>query len=395
MRVKRFVATDIHEAMAKIKSEMGKDAVILHTRYFKEGGIFGLFRKDYVEVTAATENNHQGINDRIVTMPNQQLKREKIDWQDKHETGLPAPAAPAAPLPDKSNVLTEELADMKNIMSEMADLIENTSQMSHFPRVGQNLYLRLKRQEVDEKLAVKIVKATIQQMAVYPHVQEEQINSIFLTNIIRHMKKCKPIIPGNSRLRKPKVYALVGPTGVGKTTTIAKLAAMFAIMEQKKVAFITVDTYRIAAVEQLKTIGDIMGVPVSVVYSLNQLKESLLELSDSDMIFIDTAGRSHKNALQIEELKSCLDIAAPDDVFLVLASTCKYPDLLNIIENYEDLNISRLIFTKLDETSYYGSIYNIACRSKYPLSYFTNGQNIPDDIEVADPVKLVHLMMKE
>jgi len=431
MRVKRFVATNIEEAMAKIKKEMGNNAVILHTRYFKEGGFLGFFKKSYVEVTAATEDTDSPIRAKITSpvmdlpvqpptpapaqptnanflnvlqtqVENQAAQTAATETPNYSIPTAVKPAAQVSPLivPQRellrSDVeITADLTDMKSLMSEMTQILEDTSTVSHFPKLGQNLFLRLKRQEVEEKLAKRIVKATLQQIALNPSCNEDQLESIFMSNILKLLKKNKPINFSNSALKKPKIFAMIGPTGVGKTTTIAKLAAMYAIMERKKVAFVTVDTYRIAAVEQLRTIAEIMDVPVSVVYSIAQMRDCLLEVADRDIIFIDTAGRSHKNAVQLAELKVYLDVSCPDETFLVLSSTSKYQDMLDILNAYQEFNIRRLIFTKLDETSFYGSIYNIACRSKVPLSYITNGQNIPDDIEAADPVKLVQLLMKE
>lgn len=416
MRVKRFVATSIEDAMVKIKTEMGTNAIILHTRYFKEGGFLGFFKRSYVEVTAATEDSDSHIRAKIapaimdlsgmssVPHPQQDLAQAP---SEPSLFNLPANPIPRVNQPVPPLAMAErevisndmemnwELTEMKSLMSEMTQLLEDSSQVAHFPKLGQNLFLRLKKQEVEDKMAKRIVKATLQQIAINPNFNEDQLESIFMSNILKLLKKNKSINFSSASLKKPKIFAFVGPTGVGKTTTIAKLAAMYAIVEQKSVAFVTVDTYRIAAVEQLRTIADIMDVPLSVVYSVAQLRDCLMEVGDRDIVFIDTAGRSHKNAVQLEELKVYLDISCPDETFLVLSSTSKYQDLLDILKAYQEFNISRLIFTKLDETSFYGSIYNIACRSKVPLSYLTNGQNIPDDIEASDPVKLVQLLMKE
>ena len=166
-------------------------------------------------------------------------------------------------------------------------------------------------------------------------------------------------------------------------------------MEKKKVGLITIDTYRIAAVEQLKTIGDIINVPVNVIFNQENLRESLQEMKDYDVIYIDTAGRSHKNETQVNELKQYLESANSNEIFLVLSSTSKYQDFLDILATYQDVNITSLIITKLDETSNYGSIYNLLYNYEYPISYFANGQNIPDDIEAADPIKLVQMLVKE
>lgn len=432
MRVKRFVATSIEEAMSKIKLEMGPNAVILHTRYFKEGGFLGFFKRNYVEVTAATEDGvnpvspikpliqsaeyaattqnspstNNLINEATQSIPATNINFVSTTGTAKTDTSL-FRSTPLLELPKSpeinvaqddiiGNGINQEITQMKKMMSEMTQILEENSATPPYPKAGKVLYNRLKKQGVEERLARRVVKNTLQQVSLETSPQEDLIEEIFRNSLLKPLKKSKPIRIANSPLKKPKIFALVGPTGVGKTTTIAKLAAMFAITEKRRVAFVTVDTYRIAAVEQLRTIADIMDVPVRVVYSVNQMQECLLELAEHDLIFIDTAGRSHKNEEQLTELKAYLDIAHPDETFLVMSSTGNYQDMLDILKAYQDFNISRLIFTKIDETSFYGSIYNVVCRSKIPLAYITTGQDIPDDIEAADPVKLVQLLlMKE
>ncbi|HHY05620.1 MAG TPA: flagellar biosynthesis protein FlhF [Clostridia bacterium] len=368
MRVRRFVATNMQEAMERIKSELGNEAVILHTRYFKEGGFLGLFRKKYVEVTAAVDNN---VYDDLATV--------------KEET--------SADLAPQNREIVSDLAAMRKMMQEMSFLLGNLGEPK-FPKIGQTLYHRLIKQEIDNNIAQKIVKLTIDEYSRTPLQTKEELNKIFLANLLKPIQKIR-YEPAPAKQGKPRILTFIGPTGVGKTTTIAKLAAISAVMEKKKVALITVDTYRIAAVEQLKTIGDIMNVPVKVVFNPENLQECLQDMLDFDVIYIDTAGRSHKNETQVNELKEYLGSAHSDDIFLVLASTSKYQDFLDILETYQDVNITSLIFTKLDETSNYGSIYNLVYKKKHPISYFANGQNIPDDIEIAEPIKLVQMLMKE
>lgn len=420
MRVKRFVATNIEEAMSKIKMEMGLGAVILHTRYFQEGGFLGLFKRKYVEVTAATDESEtpmrlrpQGLtSEEAVTKQTAVLQAITPNAVAAHSTtasmlnhSLNRKAHPQeAPKTTGSNLsqrdingtgLNQEISQMKNMMSEMTQILEASGAVPAYPKAGQDLYLRLKRQGVEDRLARRVIKNTLQEVAVEPSMREALTEEIFRSSLLKPIKKSKPISLAKSTQNKPQIFALVGPTGVGKTTTIAKLAANFAITEQRKVAFITVDTYRIAAVEQLRTIGDIMDVPVRVVYSVDHIQDCLLEFADRDLIFIDTAGRSHKNEEQMAELKDYLDIISPDKTFLVMSSTAQYQDMLDILKAYQEFMISSLILTKVDETSFYGSIYNIACRSKIPLAYITTGQEIPNDIEVADPIKLVQLIMEE
>ncbi|MGI6144222.1 MAG: flagellar biosynthesis protein FlhF [Clostridia bacterium] len=372
MRVKRYVAVNMQEAMGKIKAELGNNAVILHTRYFKEGGFFGLFGKNYVEVTAAADNDGEDVSANNLAAIKQKINNVNIN-NDKE--------------------IVTDLTEMHKMMKEMSLMLENLGEPK-FPKKGQNLYKLLKKQEVDDKIAQKIVKLTLDEYADSPIQKKEELNRIFFANLLKPIQNIK-YQPSKAKKGKPRILTFIGPTGVGKTTTIAKLAAMSAVMEKKKVGLITIDTYRIAAVEQLKTIGDIINVPVNVIFNPENLRESLQEMKDYDVIYIDTAGRSHKNETQVNELKQYLESANSNEIFLVLSSTSKYQDFLDILATYQDVNITSLIITKLDETSNYGSIYNLLYNYEYPISYFANGQNIPDDIEAADPIKLVQMLVKE
>lgn len=201
-------------------------------------------------------------------------------------------------------------------------------------------------------------------------------------------------IPGQSPGTPTKVFTFVGPTGAGKTTTLAKLAAQFSIFHKKKVALITIDTYRIGAVDQLKIYGDILGIPLEVVMTPKELKEAVYRQRDKDAILIDTAGRPSKNRMSIAELRSFLDVIAPAETFLVLSCTTKDRDLVSIVEDFKALNYTKLIFTKTDETEALGSILNIAHATGTPVAYITNGQSVPDDIEVVDPQKLAKMILR-
>jgi len=391
MRVKRFVANNIQEAMLQVKIEMGKDAVILHTRRFKEGGFLGFFAKEFVEVTAATDNDYPAAkNEPAQELP---VNKKEIVWpqitEETEETDEEFEVTEESMIKSGSN----DLSDMKKLMQEMMEQIENASLNIGLNKIGEQFYQCLIANDVEEKLAKRLVKRCLENIPPARFEDTNYIREQFLENISRILKKPKPIIL--PKKRKQQVYALVGPTGVGKTTTIAKLAANFAITHQKSIALITSDTYRIAAVEQLKTVGDIIGVPVEVVFTPQGMKNSIINHSDKDLIFIDTAGRSHKNALQMGELKGFLDAAEPDEIFLVLSSTTKYKDMLEIVANYEKINFSRIIFTKLDETSTYGPILSTIHKTKKYLAYFTTGQSVPDDIEIADQKKIAQLILRD
>jgi flagellar biosynthesis protein FlhF len=195
------------------------------------------------------------------------------------------------------------------------------------------------------------------------------------------------LIPG-----KLKAVALVGPTGVGKTTTIAKLAAYFSLVEGKRVGLLTVDTYRIAAVEQLKTYGHIIDIPIAVAYSQAEILPAVQKFRDYDLLLIDTAGRSHKNLMQVGELRSLLE-QAKCEVHLVLSAQMKEKDMLEAAERFATAHVERLIFSKLDETSSYGTLLNVADQAGIPLSYLTTGQKVPEDIEVAEGGRLASLLL--
>jgi flagellar biosynthesis protein FlhF len=196
--------------------------------------------------------------------------------------------------------------------------------------------------------------------------------------------------------KKPKILFFIGPTGVGKTTTIAKLASKCKVESNYKVAFITADTYRIAATEQLRVYADILEAPMSIVYSPEDMNDAISKLMDYDLIFVDTAGFSHKNESQRTDMKRMIDGLSQEyekEVYLVLSATTKYHDLLEIVDIYRGISSFKLIFTKLDETTTLGNILNIKLYSGADLSYVTNGQNVPADLEVFNTQKIVKQLL--
>ncbi len=197
----------------------------------------------------------------------------------------------------------------------------------------------------------------------------------------------------NTKL-KGKVV-LVGPTGVGKTTTIAKLAGKLSLIDKKKVGLITVDTYRIGAVEQLKTYAEIMNIPFKVVITLKEMEAAVKSMEDCDVVLIDTTGRSSKNSMQISELRAFIEKAEPDCVSLVVSAITKNKDINIILKGYKELNYNDIIVTKLDETSVYGALYNIEKLSNKPIRYITTGQNVPDDIRNPNKDEIVRFIFGE
>lgn len=389
MKVKKFTGKNIQEIYQQIKLEMGKDAVILHTKKQKKGGFFGFFTKEFYEVTAAVEEFNYDDEESLEAKRKEETKENEAIKVINQQISIPQvkPEENSVHPEQETGTSQTELSEMQKKMDEMMSLIESGNTV--FKGEFKKIYDRLTDQEVDAKIASRIIKKI--EKKYYEKSTEKSVYDLLKEEIFRIIKPPKPI--ENINKNKQTVIALVGPTGVGKTTTISKLAANYTINDKKKVSLITVDTYRIAAVEQLRTVGEIIGVPVDVVFTPQNLKNSIKDNLDKELIFIDTAGRSHKNSIQMSEIKGFLEAAAPDDIFLVLSACTKYKDMLDIIEKYEALKIKKIIFTKLDETTTYGAILNVVDRSKKNLSYFTNGQSVPDDIEFADQEKYYKLLI--
>lgn len=281
---------------------------------------------------------------------------------------------------------------MKQMMEDMMKQIEQASFNLGLNHMGNNIYKILVKNEVEPILARRIVKSTMEKIPPSQYEDLDFIREKMIERIARILKKRKPIVLPK---RKQQVFALVGPTGVGKTTTIAKLAANFAITSKKNVALITSDTYRIAAVEQLKAVGEVLGINVDVVFTPQSIKNAIASHRDKDVILIDTAGRNHRSMLHVSELKAFMDAAQPDEIFLVLSATTRLKDMLDIVKNYENIEFNRIIFTKIDETTTYGPILSLIYKTKKYLSYCTTGQSIPDDIEIADQRKLAQLILED
>lgn len=360
MQVKKYVGENIQDVIWKVKGDLGPDAVIIHTRRFKEGAILGfLGGKDRVEVVAAAPNKEEEPQTNSVV--------EAVS--EKHY-----------------NSLQKQISDLKSFMQ---NIVSKPSSVSKFSPSVEGIYSFLLENELDPLLAENL-SLMIEKELAPGDLNKRAVIVGFLENILKTFIQIgQPIEAGNGKL-----VAVVGPTGVGKTTTLAKLTAYFSLMESKNVALITADTYRIAAVEQLKTYGEIMGIPVEAVYTPEELDNAIIKYQDKDIVFLDTAGRSQKNAQQMGELKSFLQAVKPDEIYLVLSATTKYKDLMNIVESFNQVNFDKVIFTKLDETNSYGAVISLLYQLKKPVSYLTVGQNVPDDIKRASHEELFSSLLK-
>lgn len=427
MIVKKFQGATETEAIMKAKEELGSKAVVLNVKTLKQRGVFRAFKKDVVEITAALEEEEfiNGINNRKNTaMPSQQkaaqaqVQSGKINLVADEKVEIrPETIAIEQKLDSLHSLLKSQIISGKDTNSidrnssdkkntdDMLDTDvsitreENPGLQAIKERESSNIkflkliYKKLIDNEVDEKYANQIIGDIETSLK-----NESNIDSILAAiyqKIILKLGEPVSIKPGD----KPKVVFFIGPTGVGKTTTIAKLASLFKLEEHSRVAFITSDTYRVAAVEQLNTYASILGSPISVVYSADELESALNEYSDYDLIMVDTAGRSHRCEEQMSELTNLLDrvneLSNRFDVekFLTLSVTTKYKDLIDITERYKDVQGWSLIFTKLDETCCLGNILNIKMLTDAPLSYTTSGQNVPNDIEIINEQAIVKQLL--
>lgn len=407
MIVKKYTGSSETEAVMKAKEDLGSNAVVLNVRSMKQRGFAKLFKKDFIEITAALEERdfEQNVNSKRPTFTQVrdeavQKQSSRIDLRADDTGGIPeVPKHQAETIEHKLDSLHDMLRNQ--IVKEEEPLREAKEKAPENP-VRENtanfkslklIYNKLIENEVDEKYANAIINDIESSLK-----KESNLDSILASvyqKIILKLGEPEGIENNGRR----KVVFFVGPTGVGKTTTIAKLASDVKLRQNSKVAMITADTYRIAAVEQLNTYASILDVPVSVIYSPGEIAEALEDLSDYEIIFIDTAGRSHKNEEQRKELLEMIENVrnsfedAEVLVFLVLSVTTKYRDIISICDAYKDLKGYRLLFTKIDETNSLGNILNIKLYTQEPLSYMTYGQNVPDDIERADVQKLAKSLL--
>lgn len=400
MIIKKFQADSETEAIMLAKEELGKDAIVMNIKTVRPKGVYKFIKKPSVEITAAVDDNVSYSNEDRIIAEIQKLKKNDIqkdvekeinknimfeDYKkEEHKSKVElkqtkeTESAIEQKLNDLQQLLEEQIQknkveEVKKAEEEKENVEENEKNIACI----QLIYNQLIENEVDEKYANQIISEidrTIKKDASVDNV----LSSIY-QKIILKIGQTKTIEESDTQA---KYIFFWGPTGVGKTTTIAKIASNLTLKKKRKVALVTSDTYRIAAVEQLRTYANILGIPLKVVYNEEEMKEVKEELSSFDFVLIDTAGRSHHNQEQKRDIINLIQ-AIPEEereAYLVLSATTKYRDLIKIAEEYKDSIRYNLIFTKLDETDCIGNIFNIRMLTGAPLAYTTWGQNVPDDI---------------
>ncbi|CFX65941.1 Signal-recognition particle (SRP)-type GTPase [Syntrophomonas zehnderi OL-4] len=378
MRVKKYLADDFQTAILKAKNEMGRDAIILNSRQINKKGFMGLFKKSQVEITVALDDD--------LRLESDNLRRTAPVFPTNNQKSFAV-----GEVSPQENQLLLEMSRVQELMADIKNKMYEVEMLKGFNESVQDFYNLLLKNQVDKDIALKIAHSVETRLPGEKCADSNWVRDVCLHTLQDYINEVKPIKADGTK--RPQIIVMVGPTGVGKTTTIAKLAANFTFVEFQKVAFITLDTYRVSAADQLRTFAEIIGIPIKVVFSPADLDEAIKGFKDCDLIFIDTAGRSPYNQEQMHELAQFLDVAQPDETILVLSVNTESNDLINIYERFSRVNIDKLIFTKFDETICYGQLLNVFNKIDKPVAYITNGQSVPEDIVVPDAQHIAGMML--
>jgi len=442
---KIYVADTLSEAMNKARSEFGSDCKLISKRFFKVGGILGIGGTQRVEIRIAIDvvpvsnqpapqsqpqqqkpvrkvlapqvqrpnefQEYQDIDPRQIYAPAEQYPSSPAARQQRFYSENQQPASqPATPAPFKDET-SDKLLQLMSAMQAQINILSvqmtqksvekpaqqvqvvNAARPSIYPGKLQRAFELLQRSELSENIINKIMPE-LQLMPetskedweiIKEHLRTKMAGIIKISGPINIDAAADNVSHGPDKL--PKLFAFIGTTGVGKTTTLAKIAANLVLKFKKKVVFLTIDTYRIAATQQLGVLGDIIGIPTEVVYKESDLMPCIHTHRDADIILIDTAGRSQRNNLELLDLNKYLypDKDVTIERLLVISSTTKYKDMLDITKNFgSKVSFDRLIFTKTDESTTWGPLFSLAAETGKPITYLSNGQNIPDDIMPAE-----------
>lgn len=450
MKVKRYLTSDLPEAVQMIRRELGSDAIILNTKEIRTGGFLGMFRKRRVEVIAAVDEasrqslarasalrpapapvpvpaarqereRDQAATEPLAAVPSQAVRHLYNRNVKPSETSNSAsPAAPAAmastSAPAAAAVSVAELVSAGDIGLSAAERpaaqeAEDAASLMQELRAMKDMMQKMARQQSFRSMPESVLKWSrkLAEQGVEPaHVEQfaEEVRARLAggdpPDEAAAYEAAKEVLrswlvhrAGGGIGSDTRIVHFVGPTGVGKTTTIAKLAADQSFTHRKTVGFITADTYRISAVDQLRTYADILNVPLEVVFSPSELTRAYKKLADRDLLFMDTAGRNYRNELYVSEVNSLLAPGEKTETFLVLSLTHKYADMKALVVQFAKYGISRLLLTKADETDTYGSLLNLVRDFSCTISYVTNGQTVPDDIHAFDPEEWVRKLLGE
>ena len=386
MKIKKYQGETEEQVVEMAKKELGNNAIVLSIKKITPTGIFSVIKKPYIELTASYDEN-------IVKVENKNKNFFEEIKNKISSNGLENKIKEKDYLIEKLEKRIEELEKYLEKAMKSLSLDKSNTNDKYKNQLVQFIYEMLIAKGVRKDICDYILK----------EIDEEKNQNIDLVVKIVYNKIVKILnnaminntsLDINEKGKEAKNIVFLGTTGVGKTTTIAKISSGLIMTKNKNIGFITADTYRIAAIEQLKTYAEILGSPVEVVYKTSDVKEKIDKLKDiNDYIFFDTAGRSHKNEENIEEIKLLLKEIKDPEIYLVISSTSNVEDMESIINVYSKFSKFNIIFTKIDETDNIGAILNIAYKNKYKISYVTVGQNVPSDIEKFSGEKIAKVLL--
>ncbi len=411
MKVKKYTAASMREALEKMKRDLGTGAVILGSRKISRGGLLDFLGREMFEVTATTEDNvlatsgapaaaraaagsrvsyTVGDSGAVATTPPENFGRI-LSRQAPPSLGSKQPAGVRVRSgAGASNVreLKQELKELRSVVGEMAEQMRY-QRMPALPPVLREVYKKLVDIELEEQTAGDLIQK------IYARFGEKEYNDMELVEkyLIEEITGMIPVAaPPRLTGKDPLVVLFAGPSGVGKTTCLAKLATNKRFFGEKRVAMVTADTYRVAATQQLGTFSEIADIPLEIAHSPRDITRAVKRHQDKEVILIDTPGGSQFNDKMLSELKDFVSAAAPDEVHLVLSVNAKPSDMQHAIRRFRAGRNMRLLLTKFDETLTFGSVAGVVRDAQVPLSYLTFGQEVPEDIEPANAGKIAKLV---
>ncbi|PPA72042.1 flagellar biosynthesis protein FlhF [Jeotgalibacillus proteolyticus] len=365
MKMKKITAPTLPAAMNLIRAEFGSDAVVLSSKTVHTGGFLGLFKKKQIQVIAGLDETH--------AIP---AAAKEVVKEQKREEG-----------PEKAGDSfkhLEELKELKKMVSTLTN--QSDSKLKQFPLAIKKELHFYQEQDFDESWLFRLGSY------LYGLWEKDPLNIDLAKKAEEYLKEQLTELSWGSSFEK--YIAVLGPTGVGKTTTLAKMAANLVIHHNKRVAFITTDTYRIGAIEQLKTYAKLLDVPLEVVYGKEDFERAIEKFQDYDHIFIDTAGRNYRHSKYVDDLKDVFVFPPDMQCFLVLSITAKKSDMQQIIDRFKEVEIEQFIFTKWDESQSAGPVFHVMLDNQKGAAYFTSGQEVPEDIIKASADSFVELTKK-
>lgn len=360
MQIKKYLAPTLKEALKQIKNELGNDAIVLSTRIISDDAKSGVNKQYEVVVGVEGNSTKNSVKPKLIDKIIDDNTKDTIEELKKLKDKV---------FPQNDRLKKEPLVE--NIKSEKTRTVNISSKLKE---IKEGLLAK----EIFPSITNKIVEQVTQQKEfIMSNNLDDNIISTIATLLHTSNFEVK-------KRKSQKVVSLVGPTGVGKTTCLAKLAVISKIFHKLDIGIITIDTFRLGAIDQLKIFAEISNVDLLVCYEADDLPKLINKFKRKDLIFIDTAGRSQNNTTSINEIKKFLSLIEIDETFLVLSSTSSTRNLLDVIKKFQRLKFNGIIFTKLDEAAAFGNILNVSSKIETPMKFLTNGQVIPDDIIAAD-----------